>query len=257
MTEEPVLCAVHGAVATVTLNRPRVFNSFNGALRAALLDLIRRLEAREDVRVVVVKGNGPGFSAGADLAEGFPDPISAQIETEYKPFLTAIAESQKIYLAQVHGTAAGIGAALAMTCDLMAMAEDAAIYMAFAAVALVPDGGATWQLERAMGYRRALAVILEGAKIPAADCLEYGIANRLFAAEVLDAETGGWARAIASGAPLAMRAAKRLLRRVDGESLGAAISLEALEQDHLTRSRDCARGIEAFRARSRPVFEGN
>jgi len=200
----PRLASINAAVATITLNRPKAFNAFNAQLRRELLKTVQDLEANAAVRVVVIRGNGPGFCAGADLGEGFPDPISEQIEAEYKPFLMAIAESRKIYIAQVHGTAAGIGAALAMSCDLMTMADTASIYMAFAAVALVPDGGNTWFLLRAMGYARALAAILEGTKIPASDCLTYGIANRLFAPDQLDAETVDWASKLAKGAPLAI-----------------------------------------------------
>ncbi|MBC56732.1 MAG: enoyl-CoA hydratase [Confluentimicrobium sp.] len=256
-SEPTVLCEVNAAVATITLNRPKAFNAFNAQLRRELLKTVQDLEANAAVRVVVIRGNGPGFCAGADLGEGFPDPISEQIEAEYKPFLMAIAESRKIYIAQVHGTAAGIGAALAMSCDLMTMADTASIYMAFAAVALVPDGGNTWFLLRAMGYARALAAILEGTKIPASDCLTYGIANRLFAPDQLDAETVDWASKLAKGAPLAMAASKRLLRQVAGASLSEAITLEAQEQNALTVSQDCQRGIKAFRTRTRPVFKGD
>lgn len=251
-----VLCERKGMVAVLTLNRPNAFNAFNANLRSELLRAIEAIEADDAIRVVVLRGSGPGFCAGADLAEGFPEPVSEQIEREYKPFLTAIVESRKIYIAQVHGTAAGIGAALAMSCDLMTMAEDASIYMAFPAVALVPDGGNTWFLLRAMGYARALAAIVEGARIPASDCLSFGIANRLASPGDLEAETRFWAERLAQGAPLAMSAAKRLLRTSGLRPLAEVISLEAQEQNALTISQDCQRGIAAFRARSRPVFEG-
>jgi 2-(1,2-epoxy-1,2-dihydrophenyl)acetyl-CoA isomerase len=245
-----------GPVALVRLDRPKQFNAFNSLLRRRLLETANEIEARGDVRVVILSGSGPGFCAGADLREGLSDPVSRQIEEEYRPPLEAIAESSKIWIAQVHGTAAGIGAAFAMNCDFVTMADDASIYMAFAAIGLVPDGGNTWLLLQRMGYARALQAILEGRKIPAAECLELGIANKLFAPGDLEAGTRAWAQELAKGAPLAMAAAKRVLRQASSMRFGETISAEAGEQDRLTKSRDFAQAVAAFFNREKPVFRG-
>ena len=246
-----------GAVATITLNRPKQFNAFNTTLRAELLQAVEDVNADDAIRVVVLKGAGRGFSAGADLTDELPDPISQQIDTEYKPVLSRIFDGPKIYIAQVHGTAAGIGAALAMSCDLMVMEENASIYMAFAAIALIPDGGNTWLLLQQMGYRRALAAILEGKHIPAPDCLDLGLTNKTADAEGLDEAVANWARAIAAKAPMANAAAKRLLRSVGTVSFQDAISQEGQEQNPLIRSNDFRRGVEAFFAKEKPEFLGN
>ena len=98
------------------------------------------------------KAKGPGFCAGADLTEEMNDTsVVEQLEHEYKPFLMAIDQGSNLYIAQVHGMAAGIGGALAMTCDFCVMSEDANIYLAFAAIGLVPDGGKTWHLDQRYG----------------------------------------------------------------------------------------------------------
>ncbi len=256
MSESLLLREAYGPVATLTLNRPKQFNALNAELRAELRAAIAEIETDETIRVVILKGAGRGFCAGADLAAGFENPVSAHIDREYKPALTGIAESSKIWIAQVHGSAAGIGAAFAMNCDLMTMADDATIYMAFAAIALVPDGGNTQLLLQNMGYHRALQAILEGEKISAADCLEYGIANKLVPAADLDSMTMDWAQNLASGPPLAMAAAKRLLRSVGSMNYGDAISAEGLEQDALLESADCKAGVAAFFAKEKPVFTG-
>ena len=167
-----------------------------------------------------------------------------------------MAEGNKIYIAQVHGGAAGIGAAVAMNCDLVCMAEDAYIYMAFAAIALIPDGGNTQLLLNRMGYQKALETILEGARVPANECLKYGIANRVVASDDLEKETMAWAEKLADGPPLAMAAAKRLLRKVGSMTYGDAISAEGLEQNHLLQSEDCANGVAAFFKKEKPVFKG-
>ncbi len=256
MSDPVLLRETDGPVATLTLNRPKQFNALDADLRAELRQAIVDLERDDAIRVVILKGTGRGFCAGADLAKGFEHPVSAHIDREYKPALTGIADSSKIWIAQVHGSAAGIGAAFAMNCDLVTMADDATVYMAFAAIALVPDGGNTQLLLQNMGYHRALQAVLEGEKISAADCLAYGIANKLTSVSDLDRTTMEWAQSLATGAPLAMAAAKRLLRRVGSMNYADAISAEGLEQDALLESADCKAGVAAFFAREKPVFTG-
>lgn len=244
------------AVATVTLNRPKVFNAFNFELRSALREAVASLEADKAIRIVVIKGEGPGFCAGADLSEPLDGSVTQMIVEEYKPFLMGIDTSEKIWISSVHGSAAGIGGALAMTCDFCIMAEDASIYLAFAAIGLIPDGGATWQLLRAMGHRRALQTIVEGRKIPADECLALGLANRTAPAHEVHGVAHQWAKQLAKGSPLAQAAAKRVLKQVAGMDLSQAITLEADVQGSLAGTQDFKDAVAAFFARQKPVFQG-
>ncbi len=252
-----ILYETNGSVATITLNRPEKFNSFDARMRADLLSVIGQAEGDEGVRIIIIKGNGPGFCAGTDLSEGVDgDLVEDLLENEYKPFLMAIHQGKKIYIAQVHRTAAGIGGALAMTCDFCVIEESANIYLAFAAIGLIPDGGKTWHLLHGMGYSRALQAIIEGRKIPAEECLALGLVNKVVPADTLDEVTCEWANELAKGAPLAQQAAKRLLKKVGSVNYGDAISIEAREQAGLTSSKDCKNAIEAFLNKQKPVFEG-
>ena len=256
MSNDVLKISTNDAVVTVTLNRPDRFNALDDKLRTALRSTVNQINAMKDIRVVVLKGEGRGFCAGADIGGDMDRPDPDFINKEYKPSLVGIAESDKIWIAQVHGTAAGIGAAFAMNCDLVTMADNATIYMAFSAIALIPDGGNTQLLLQNMGYHRAMEAILEGHKISAEDCLKYGLANKLFPIEEIDSETQKWANQLATGGPLAMSAAKRMLRSVGQISYGDAISAEAKEQHPLLNSEDFKTGVAAFFDKKKPVFKG-
>ena len=121
MSDEVIKHAIVGSVAEIILSRPKQYNSFNIKLRSDLLMILSKLESDPNIRVVILRGSGPGFSAGADLTEPFPPPISEHLEKDYKPIFDVIVKSKNIYIAAVHGSAAGIGAALAMVCDFIIM----------------------------------------------------------------------------------------------------------------------------------------
>ena len=254
---ETVRYAVDEGVALITLNRPAVMNAFNGQMRRELLAAVRRAIDDAAVRVVVLTGEGRGFSAGADLADGVPALVQQQIDEEYKPVLMAISEAPKPFISAVNGAAAGIGSSFAMACDLTVMADNAYIYQAFMAIALVPDGGATWHLVRQLGRKRAFEVIVEGERMSAARCLELGLANRVVPAERLLEETLAWARAIAKKAPLALRYSKEALNKAMQLDLADTISYEAKLQNITFISEDTREGVQAFFEKRPPVFKGH
>ena len=144
-----------------------------------------------------------------------------------------------------------------MNCDLISMADDAYLYMAFAAIGLIPDGGNTQLLLNYLGYHRALEAVLEGRKLSAEECLASGIANKLIDADDLDRYTFKWAEKLTSTAPLAMAGAKRLLRNVGSMSFGDAITQEGLEQTPLLRSDDFKEGVRAFLDKRKPEWSGS
>ncbi|MBL4892622.1 MAG: enoyl-CoA hydratase/isomerase family protein [Rhizobiaceae bacterium] len=247
---------VVGAVATITLNRPDAMNSFNRALRKDLLETIGKAEADENVRIVILRGEGRGFCAGADLTEERYQPVDVQLETEYKPILLAITEGNKIYIASVTGAAAGIGSALAMSCDMVFMSDDAYIYLAFAAIGLVPDGGSNWHLLNALGYMGAFEAIVEGRKITADECLKLRVANAVVPRDELKDYTNQRAEKLARGAPLAQAAVKRILRKAGSLSLSETMTMEAGEQGALIASEDFKNAVKAFFEKRKPEFFG-
>lgn len=248
--------AIENGIATICLNKPDSLNSFSQELRLDMLKAIQTAQADEAVRVIIFKGAGRGFCAGADLGEGLERRIDDELKEEYKPFLMEIHDCPKPCIAQVHGCAAGIGAALAMVCDMVIMSEDAYVYLAFAAIGLVPDGGLNWHLYNALGPRKTYEVIVEGKKLSSTECLELGICNHVVPIEKLEETVMKHATKISIGAPLAQAAVKKILRQVGTMTLAETINLEADLQQALTESEDCRNAVKAFFAKEKPVFKG-
>ena len=250
----------HGAVAVVTMNRPEALNAFDAALRRDILLAAREVNSDESVRVVVLTGAGRGFGAGADLTENpMSDPtwrVDDQLNLEYKPVMLEIFGAPKPWISAVKGPAAGVASAFAMVCDLTIMAEGAYIYQAFAAISLVPDGGATWHLVRTLGRKRAYEVIVTGEKLSAAKCLEWGLCNRIVPEEELMGSALAWAVELADKAPLSLRYAKQAVGEACQADLAQTISNEADLQRICIDSEDAEEGGKAFLEKRAPVWKG-
>lgn len=245
-------------VALVTLNRPDSLNAFSAGLRRDLHDAVKEVNADDSIRAAVLTGAGRAFSAGADLMEvqGDDFDVRRQLNEEYKPLLMAITGAGKPWISAVNGAAAGIGSAVAMVCDLTVMAEDAYLYQAFAAIGLIPDGGATWHLARTIGRKRAYELIVTGEKLRAPRCLDLGLCNRVVAAEELVSSSLAWAEELAGKAPLSLRYAKQALNEAMEQDVGAVISAEAELQHLCISSEDAAEGVKAFVEKRAPRWQG-
>ncbi|MCB1710282.1 MAG: enoyl-CoA hydratase [Halioglobus sp.] len=257
---ETVLVERSDGVAVVSLNRPGQLNAFNAQLRRDLRLAVREVNDDPAVRVVILTGAGRAFCAGADLAESADNPATFRVEDqlngEYKPVLLEIHSAPKPWIAAVNGAAAGIGSAFAMNCDLSVMADDAYLYQAFAAIGLVPDGGATWHLARTLGRQRAYEVIVSGEKIRAAKCQDWGLCNKVVPADELLPRALAWARELAARSPLALRYAKQALNGAMENSVAETISNEARLQHLCLTSEDAAEGVAAFIEKRAPRWQG-
>lgn len=257
-----VLYQVEDQVGIITLNRPEARNSFNQALRSDLGTAIDAANADERIRVVMICGAGKGFSAGADLSEADTNDavegaVARQLREQYNPFLQAIMHSKKPYISVVNGAAAGIGASLALVCDLTVMAEDAFLYSAFGAISLIPDGGFHWLVRHYLSPKKAFEMIAESQRLSAQQCQQLGIANRVVAADSLMAESLAWAKTLATKAPLTLQNSKYILQKVSTSSLADSMELEAQIQDKLVQSDDFKEGADAFFKKRVPKFTGH
>ena len=162
---------IENNVAYITLNRPEVFNSFNREMAFSLQDTLDDCETNEDVRAIVLTGNGKAFCAGQDLKE-VTDPelnpgFKKILEEHYNPIITRIRTIRKPIIAAINGVAAGAGANIALACDVVVAHEKVSFIQAFSLIGLVPDSAGTFFLPRLIGFQKALALAMLGDKVSA------------------------------------------------------------------------------------------
>src|SRR6476659_6986974 len=216
--DEPALLRIDGPIATITLNRPAAFNSVNLAIAQKLEQLAAYLEGADDIRVVVLEGEGRAFSAGGDLqtigaaAEtGTVTPVVGELLKHYHAFIEIIRRMPKISLSSVHGSAAGAGMGLAFVTDLCIAAEDAKFTPAYAKIGVSPDGGSTVGMVGTVGVRRALQIFLAEDSFSAQQAHDWGLVAKIVPAAELKAATRKFAERLAQNPPAAIGATKSLV----------------------------------------------
>ncbi len=249
--------AQDGAVATITINRPDSMNAFTSEMSLELQLALEKAGNDKSVRVVVLTGAGRCFSAGGDLKSGFEGrPVSGKLQFEYRPVITAIMMMPKPVIAAIPGSAAGIGMSVALSCDLLIMADDAFLLSPFTTISLLPDGGLNWLLVRQLGYRRAFQLSVESERIGAQQCVDLGLANRAVPADELQSAAYDWAKRISTRAPLSLAATKRAMRHAADHDWASSFDLEAELQSELVGSEDNIEGVRAFFEKRAPEFKG-
>ena len=257
MSYETLSLDVENRVATITINRSKMMNAFNEQLIWDMGDATEKVKNDSQIRVLVITGEGRGFSAGADLTErdaSWSDTKDALLRGYY-PFLKNIIEMPKPVIGSINGAAAGIGAALAMACDLRIMAKDSYIMSVFSNIALVPDGGLSFLLTRAIGYARALEYAIEAKKISSADCLSMGIANKVVELDALSSETKKWAEHLSKRSPQALSLTKKLMNDSITKSYDEIFKAEAEAQNSIFGSDENIEGVKAFLEKREPNFK--
>jgi 2-(1,2-epoxy-1,2-dihydrophenyl)acetyl-CoA isomerase len=254
-----VLSSRTGAVLTVTLNRPDVFNAFNAALHRALHEVLTGEASEPSVRAVVVTGAGKGFCAGQDLREfqESPGDIRDRLEETYHPNVRAIRALEKPVIAAINGPVAGAGLSFACACDVR-IASDAAVFVpGFVGIGLVPDSGGTWFVHRLLGFARAFEWMCSNRRLTAQEALDWGLVSEVVAADGFAArvdELGAWW----AGLPTkAVGWTKRLFEHAHDASLEDQLRLEAELQHRATATADFAEGVSAFMEKRPPAFSGS
>jgi 2-(1,2-epoxy-1,2-dihydrophenyl)acetyl-CoA isomerase len=256
-TFETARYKISDSVATVTMNRPESLNAWNALMRKELAAALSLAAEDQDVRVVLLRGEGRSFGVGADLKEVPAVDTTTMLMEEYWPVVRQIVEMPKPVISAVQGPAAGIHVSMVLASDLAVMADDARLVLPFTNIALIPDGGACWLLLRELGYKRAYQVAAESDSIPADRAVEFGLVNRVVPAEQLDAEAAGWAVELAARAPMALAGIKQMMRQAGEAGFAEIYRREADLQLACTDSEDAREGVDAFLSKRKPHFTGN
>ena len=244
-------------VAIIKLNRPELLNAVNEQLVWDFQKATEDVKNDDSVRVVIIAGSGRGFSAGADLSEkkaswkGSKDALLRG----YKPFFENIINMPKPVIGSISGPAAGIGAAIAMSCDLRVMSDDSYILSVFSNIALVPDGGLSWYLPKFMGFAKAYEYAIEAKKISAEECLKFGIANKVVAKDELENTTLEWAIKLSKRSSQSLNHTKRLMRESLHIGYWDTFHNEAEIQNELTVSPQNREAVKAFLEKREPNFD--
>ena len=253
-----VLTERDGAVLTITLNRPEVFNAFNAPLHAALREALGQA-ASPDVRAVVITGAGRGFCAGQDLKEfqEMPDSIQERLERTYHPNIRAIRGLEKPVIASVNGPCAGAGLSLAAACDIRIAADSATFVPGFIGIGLVPDSGGSWFIHRLLGFARAFEWMTSNRKLTAAEAHAWGLVSEVVEADAFATRVAELARIYAELPTRGVGLTKRLFEHAFDASLEQQLSLEAELQQEATGTADFAEGVQAFLEKRPPRFSGS
>ncbi len=259
---QTVQVEISQGVATVTLNRPDRLNSLNRVMLTELNNALALVRLDTSVRCLVLTGAGRAFCTGQDLDDESVDPalgpvdLGAVIEQGYRPIVLGIRDMPFPVLAAVNGVAAGAGANIALTCDVVIAALSASFIQPFCRLGLLPGAGGTWTLPRLVGPARAMGMALFGEPVEAADAQAWGLIWECVPDEQLTARVRELAIQLAEGPTLGFSRTKQAIQASSSQTLEASLDLESAFLRELGGSLDYREGVAAFRARRPTRFIG-
>ena len=261
--EPPLLTSVEDGVLLARLNRPQAMNALNAHIISLLLDAVDEANESDEVRALLVTGEGRGFCAGADVGDISSRDRGAGSRRQRMDrrglsgdAVEAFARCEVPIIAAVNGPAVGAGFGLALCCDVRFLAASARMGTIFIKRGLAADYGASYWLPRIVGYARAVELFYSGDLLNAEECVEWGVANRVVPADQLVDEALAYGRMIANGPPLGYTGVRRMLQRSTDMSMTHFLEYEWATQLTLLASEDGKEGFMAFAERRDPQFQG-
>jgi len=247
-------------VAYITFNRPEVFNSFNREMALTFQEVLDQCERNDEVRAIVLTGNGKAFCAGQDLKEVTSPELNPGfkkiLEEHYNPLIQRIRTIQKPIIAAVNGVAAGAGANIALACDIVLAHEKVSFIQAFSKIGLVPDSAGTFFLPRLIGFQKAIALAMLGDKVSAHEAEKLGMIYKVIPLDSFSEEVHQMAEQLSNMPTKALGMIKTLFNQSMTNDLDAQLALESKYQIEAAKSEDYQEGVAAFIEKRQPNFKG-
>ncbi len=250
---------VTSGVATITLNRPDVYNALNDEITFELQDALKLVSKDDQVRVVVLTGNGKAFCSGQDLKAAQGNQKRSFLQSLYKrynPIIRAMRSLPKPIICKLNGVAAGAGCSLALACDMIVASEEATLIEVFINIGLVPDSGSSYFLPRLTGTAKAFEMCALGNRIKAGEALELGLVNKVVPPAALDQAVKEYTDYFATAPTRAIGLIKKMLAKSATSSLEEMLDYEAYCQEIAGSTEDYREGVNAFLEKRKPNFTG-
>lgn len=265
MSFENIAFSIETGIARLRLNRPNSLNALSrpllGEFREAL-DLVAESAAAGEARVLVLSGEGKGFSSGADLSSGSapasdgPFDAGAVLEQYYNPIMERMFALPVPVVTSLHGPVVGAGCMLALAADVVIAARSAFFLQAFVNIGLVPDAGSTWWLPRLIGAGRASGMMLLGERVSAEQAAAWGLIYEMVEDDALEARVEAIVDRFAKGPTTAYRLVREAVRGGLTGSLTQSLAMERDSQREAGNTHDFGEGVAAFREKRKPGFTG-
>jgi enoyl-CoA hydratase/carnithine racemase len=243
-------------VALLRLNRPEARNALSPEMRAEIAEALERLDADPEVRCIVLAGSDEFFAAGADIKAMAERPLDALPDPEGMRFWTRISAIGTPVIAAVSGYAFGGGCELAMACDMIVCDEKTRFGQPEITLGIIPGGGGTQRLARAIGKQRTMEYVLTGRRWDARTAERWGLVNKVVGDGAWLSEAVALARTIAERPPLAARLAKRAVQVAEDTGLAEGLRAERELFDEAMATEDRIEGMTAFLEKREPQFKG-
>ena len=256
-----ILTSLENSILTITFNRPEKFNSFTEPMALELQNVFKDAES-DEIRCVLIKASGKAFCAGQDLPEVVERAkdknyeLADTVRTTYNPIIRSIRKLSKPVVCAVQGTAAGAGANIALSCDIVIASNEAIFVQAFSKIGLIPDSGGTFFLPRLVGMARANSMYLLDEKISAEKAVDYGLIYKCVSSDELSNESHSITSKLASMPTKGFGLYKKALNQTFENDLEQQLSLEATLQSEAGKSADYKEGVQAFLEKRKPKFSG-
>jgi len=256
MPYEMILTETRGRVGLITLNRPHVMNALNNQLMREAMDALEAFDKNDNIGAIVITGNEKAFAAGADIKEMANKSIQQMMDTDHIAVFGRIRTIRKPIVAAVSGWTLGGGCEIAMSCDMIVASETARFGLPEVTIGVIPGAGGTQRLTHAVGKALAMEMILNNRMLSAQEALQHRLVNRVVPVDAYLDEALKLAEEIASRAPLAVRAAKRMIDQTYERTLAEGLTVEKQEFYNLFASEDQKEGMKAFAEKREPEWKG-